>query len=219
MVNISISEKIFKKLSSLKLSVISCTVTLGKEDPKLWEEINTKVTEIASKLKVEDISKIPAIQASRRAYKACGKDPARYRVSAEALLRRVVKSVDLYKINNVVDLLNLASFTSGFSIGGYDQDKIEGDVLLGIGQKDEPYTGVGKGELNIENLPVFRDDKGAFGSPTSDSQRTMVTDNTSSFLMVIFGFEANETLEETTSYAISLLEKYAEAKNIENQII
>src|SRR5690606_16509774 len=115
----------------------------------LWEEIQLKVTEIATHTKIEQISKIPAISASRKGYKACGKDPARYRLSAEALLRRVVNRNEIYQINNIVDVLNLISISSGFSIGGYDSDKIKGAVTFGIGEKDEPYTGIGRGELNI----------------------------------------------------------------------
>ena len=219
MVSISISDNLFKKLPGLNLSTIYCELEVAKGSSVLWDTITEKIKGIASGLKVEDISKIPQIQASRKAYKACGKDPARYRLSAEALLRRIVKNVALYQINNVVDLLNLVSFSSGFSIGGYDFDKIKGDIIFGIGEEGEAYRGVGKGELNIGLLPVFRDQVGAFGSPTSDSERTMVTENTKRFLMVIIGFGANETLQGTTSYAIELLQNFASAKNIQTQII
>jgi DNA/RNA-binding domain of Phe-tRNA-synthetase-like protein len=102
------------------------------------------MNEIASTLQIEDISQIPAISASRKAYKACGKDPARYRLSAEALLRRVVNRNEIYQINNVVDLLNLVSISTGFSIGGYDADKIDGDIIYGIGKPNEPYIGIGR---------------------------------------------------------------------------
>jgi DNA/RNA-binding domain of Phe-tRNA-synthetase-like protein len=162
---------------------------------------------------------MPAINASRRAYKACGKDPARYRLSAEALLRRVLKRGEIYQINNVVDLLNLVSISTGFSIGGYDADKIEGDAAFGIGEKDEPYSGIGRGELNIECMPVFRDRNGAFGTPTSDSQRTSVSLNTKRFLMIIINYGASTSINEATEMAIYLLKKYAKATNIELKTI
>jgi DNA/RNA-binding domain of Phe-tRNA-synthetase-like protein len=118
----------------------------------------------------------------------------------------------------VVDLLNLVSISSGFSIGGYDSDKIEGDVVFGIGETNEPYQGIGRGELNIEGMPVFRDLKGAFGTPTSDSVRTSVSLETQRFLMIIIDYANSGDLGEATKHAINLLEKYANATNLENKL-
>jgi DNA/RNA-binding domain of Phe-tRNA-synthetase-like protein len=189
------------------------------EYPTLLELIQRELTDLQNQLSVEDISKIPSIQSSRIGYKSLGKDPARYRLSAEALLRRVVKGKGLYQVNNVVDLLNLTSVKSGFSIGGYDANKIEGDVQLSIGKANEPYEAIGRGDLNIEFLPTFRDQNGPFGSPTSDSVRTMVTPKTQQFLMPIFNFGGHENLEEVMRDAISLLEKYATGSSFETWII
>ncbi len=219
MKNISISDNLAKKVPDIQLSCIECDVRTVNTDKQLWSEIQKKVNELSSYLKVEDISKMPAVSSSRRAYKACGKDPARYRLSAEALLRRVVKRNEIYQINNVVDLLNLVSISTGFSIGGYDSDKIKGEIIFGIGEKNEPYQGIGRGELNIEFLPVFRDEKGAFGTPTSDSVRTSVTLQTTRFLMIIIGFGATLQLSEATDLAVALLKKYAQATRFELKII
>ncbi len=175
MPEITVSDELCTKVPALKLSCIECEVVLQSKNEELWNLVETKVAELAGKFQVDEISSIPAIAASRKAYKACGKDPARYRLSAEALLRRVVNRGEIYQINNVVDALNLVSISTGFSIGGYDAEKIKGDVVFGIGREGEPYTGIGRGELNIEGMPVFRDATGAFGTPTSDSERTSVT--------------------------------------------
>jgi DNA/RNA-binding domain of Phe-tRNA-synthetase-like protein len=217
---ISISDNLARKVPDIQLSCIECEVLTEKVNKHLWSVIQNKINELSTKLKVEDVSKIPSISASRRGYKACGKDPARYRLSAEALLRRVVKSSEIYQINNVVDLLNLVSISTGFSIGGYDAEKIEGDIIFGIGEKNEPYTGIGRGELNIEFLPVFRDAIGAFGTPTSDSVRTSVSLETKRFLMIIVDFGGEELqLSEATDLAVALLEKYAGAVNFEIKLI
>jgi DNA/RNA-binding domain of Phe-tRNA-synthetase-like protein len=136
-------------------------------------------------------------------------------LSAEALLRRTVQGKELYRVNNVVDLLNLVSVSTGFSIGGYDAGKIDGAVVFGIGHADEPYEGIGRGKLNIESLPVFRDNLGAFGSPTSDSVRTSVTLETKRFLMIIIDFGALPELEQATEMAVKLLKNYAKADNFE----
>ncbi|MCK5372347.1 MAG: hypothetical protein KAQ62_27485, partial [Cyclobacteriaceae bacterium] len=172
-----------------------------------------------SELTVETISQKPTIKSTKEAYRKLGKDPSRYRPSAEALTRRIVKGKGLYNVNNVVDLLNLVSLESGFSIGGYDADKIEGSIEFGIGRPDEPYQAIGRGNLNIENLPLFRDASGAFGSPTSDSIRTMVTDQTTSFLMILIDFSDDENLEHFVERSVELLEKYASATLVETKVI
>lgn len=219
MVSISISPEVKSKCPQLQLGCIQCNLEVTNKYPALLELIKEELTELQNQLKVEDIAKIPSIQSSRIGYKSLGKDPARYRLSAEALLRRVVKGKGLYQVNNVVDLLNLTSVKSGFSIGGYDVEKIEGEIQLSIGKANEPYKAIGRGELNIEFLPTFRDQKGPFGSPTSDSVRTMVTPQTTKFLMPIFNFGGHDNLEEVIRDAISLLEKYAAGSSFETLII
>jgi DNA/RNA-binding domain of Phe-tRNA-synthetase-like protein len=215
MVTVSVSEELKTLLPELVLSCIECDVLVHEEHEELWAEIEEKTNKLAASLKVETISRLPAIAASRRGYKACGKDPARYRLSAEALLRRTVQGKELYRVNNVVDLLNLVSVSTGFSIGGYDAGKIDGAVVFGIGHADEPYEGIGRGKLNIESLPVFRDNLGAFGSPTSDSVRTSVSLETKRFLMIIIDFGALPELEQATEMAVKLLKNYAKADNFE----
>jgi DNA/RNA-binding domain of Phe-tRNA-synthetase-like protein len=215
MSKITVSVELAQKVPDLELACIECDVVLQPVNEELWNEIQYKIIELNSQFQIEDISKIPAIAASRKAYKACGKDPARYRLSAEALLRRVVNRNEIYQINNVVDLLNLVSISTGFSIGGYDADKIEGDIIYGIGKPNEPYIGIGRGELNIEGMPVFRDEKGAFGTPTSDSERTSVSMQTKRFLMIIIDYAVSQKLNEATNFAKKLLGKYAQATNFE----
>jgi len=213
--NISIHSVVKEKCPSLELGCIQCQVQIVDHYPNLLQLIETELFFLQKNIQVEDIAKMMTIQSSRKGYKALGKDPARYRLSAEALLRRVVKGKGLYQVNNVVDVLNLVSVKSGYSIGGYDVDKIQGDIQLGIGTKEEQYEAIGRGELNIEYLPVFRDEQGAFGSPTSDSTRTMVSPQTNQFLLAIFNFGQHDNLEEVMNDTSILLEKYAAAKNLE----
>ncbi len=217
--NISITEKLRNLCPKIQLSCIECDVEITEKDDDLWKIINRRCADLEAILQTEDIKNNPAIAAARLAYKACGKDPARYRLSAEALLRRVVSGKGLYQINSVVDLLNFVSISTGFSIGGYDVDKIEGAVKMGVGEKDEPYTGLGRGELNIEGMPVFRDDKGAFGTSTSDSERTGVTLSTKRFLMVIVSYGSDEGLEEATELGTECLRQYASADQFEFELI
>lgn len=216
---ISISPEIKEKCPDLVLGCFSCDLTWAANSETLNEAIENTCTKLAENLSRPEISQIDTIASSRVAYKALGKDPSRYRLSAEALLRRVVTGKGLYQINTIVDTLNMISIDTGYSIGGYDLNTIEGDIVLGIGAHDEPYEGIGKGLLNIECLPVFRDDKGAFGTPTSDSTRTMVTEKTHSFLMIFLNFGNHASLTEVLAETSNLYQKFTNATNCQTFII
>lgn len=216
---ISIAPQVLEKCPQLKLGVLSLSVEVKNDYPELLDKIRDESIGIASKLSIEDIRKKPAITAGRNAYKALGKDPARYRLSAEALLRRVVNGKGLYHINNVVDALNLVSIKTGISIGGYDQSNIIGDALLDVGRAKEPYEAIGRGGLNMEFMPLLRDEFSAFGSPTSDSTRTMVTPEMNTFLMVFFSFAGAHELDAALSYAEELLSAYASGKTLIKETI
>jgi DNA/RNA-binding domain of Phe-tRNA-synthetase-like protein len=219
MTTVEISDEIRVLLPRLALGCVECEVKIELQNEALWVDIERICHQISGGLPLDEISKQPAIAASRSAYKRCGKDPARYRLSSEALMRRVVKGMELYRINNIVDLVNLVSLESGMSIGGYDADKIAGSAILSIGKEGEPYEAIGRGELNIAGLPVFRDNVSAFGSPTSDSVRTSVTNETCRFLMVIVGFIGQSETEKVMRRSVGLLQQYGFAAHIEQRIV
>ncbi len=215
MQTIGIEQEIRTKVPKLRLLSLECDVKVEESSSGLSRILDETCQKLRSTLSLETIRQIPAIRDSRIAYRAAGKDPARYRLSAEALMRRVVKGEELYRISNVVDLLNLVSLNTGFSIGGYDSSKITGTVRFGIGGTNELYTGIGRGLLNIEGLPVFRDDDGAFGSPTSDSLRTCVDSGTQRFLMIIIDFGGSSELDAAGAMAASFLRQFAGGDNLE----
>lgn len=179
--------------------------------PALWDEIERFRRDYCSRHTTDSIKAMPAIQATREAYKRCGKDPSRYRPSSEALVRRILKGNDLYRVDTAVDLINLASIAYGYSIGGFDEDKITGDTLtLGIGQSGEPYEGIGRGPLNIEGLPVYRDSQGGIGTPTSDNERTKLSLDTRRLLAIVNGYDGNrEQVAACARYMADLLRQYA----------
>lgn len=178
----------------------------------LWGEIDEFARRLTTDSCMEDIKLQPVIAATREAYKRCGKDPGRYRPSAEALRRRLLRGIPLYQIDTLVDLINLVSLRTGHSIGGFDADKIEGSVLeLGVGRADEPFEGIGRGVLNIEGLPVYRDAIGGIGTPTSDNERTKMDLNTTHILAIVNGYNGKEGLQEAAEMILQLLGKYAEA--------
>lgn len=211
MIEIAVSPEFRLKWPSIELGCLECNLVVSLQNETLWKKIDESCLDIDSSLKVEEICEIPAISLTRKAYKALGKDPARYRPSAEALIRRLVKGYGIYRVNNVVDILNLVSMVTGFSIGGYDFEKIQPPVFLSVGKNDDIYEGIGRGELNIEGLPVLRDQLGAFGSPTSDSNRTSVDINTQKFLLVIFGFGDYSSIPAAIQFAEKLIVEFASA--------
>ena len=216
MKNVVKTDAFTSAVSLYKGVAISCSVSNSSYNEELWLEIDSLCAEFGSKYKVEDINKRETINATRQAYKALGKDPNRYRPSAEALCRRIIKEKSLYKINTLVDLINLISIKTGYSIGGFDEDKISGDTLvLDAGTKDDVLCGIGRGLLNIDGLPVFRDQEGGIGTPTSDNERTKLHEDSVKLLMIINGYSGEDGLRECVEYSKHLLKKYAEGENFE----
>lgn len=179
-------EDIRRAAPGLKVYTIEADVANPPTPDGLWDEILAACREMNTKYELANIRHRPAIDAIRNAYKALGKEPNRYRPSSEALMRRAVKGLDLYRSLTCIDLINLVSLVSGHSIGGFDADKIEGSMLtLGAGREGEPYEGIGRGELNIAGMPVFRDTIGGIGTPTSDNERTKLSPDTRRIFMTV----------------------------------
>ncbi|OPL09382.1 MAG: hypothetical protein AVO33_00765 [delta proteobacterium ML8_F1] len=133
-----------------------------------------------------DYKNFPAIHGGRKLYRHFKKDPTRYRLSSEGMIRRIQRDKPLHAINRLVDIMNHYSIITGRPVGLYDFKKIRGPVEFTLGKASEVYEGVGRGLLNITDLPVLKDLEGPFGSPTSDSVRTATTMETGTFLSVVF---------------------------------
>lgn len=210
MIHIEVSDEIRQACPQFKGIAVYAKVENSAYCAALWEEIARFTRTYQQQYTVDSIKQMETIQATREAYKRCGKDPSRYRPSGEALCRRLLKGMDLYQIDTLVDLINLVSIATGYSIGGFDADKIQGETLtLGIGKKDEPYEGIGRGPLNIEGMPVYRDAAGGIGTPTSDHERTKLSLGTTHLLAVVNGYSGEKGLPEAAAYIQDLLRKYA----------
>lgn len=220
MIQITLSEDILAACPDLHVLAIACRVRNTESDLRLWDEIAQEEETVRQTMKLEEVNKWLPIRATRQAYKKLGKDPNRYRPSAEALRRRILRGLPLYRIDTLVDLINLVSIRSGYSIGGFDAMKIQGDrLVLGVGREGEVYRGIGRGELNIAGLPVYRDDVGGIGTPTSDEERTKIDMETTSLLMIINGYSGENGLMEAGRYAAERLRKYNEASDMEAMLI
>lgn len=180
---------------------------------ELWDEIHELEERFRRELTTESLKELSGIAATRRVYKACGKDPSRYRPASEQLIRRMLQGKELYQIDTLVDLVNLASIAFGYSIGGFDADQFVGDTLtLGIGREGEPYEGIGRGMLNIAGLPVYRDAVGGVGTPTSDNERTKMTLQTTHLAVLINGYDGDEKrVRDNAEFIQQLVRRYCQS--------
>lgn len=217
---IIISDEIQKICPSLTLGIVQAKVTNSPTPQFLSEEMTALETEFRQQYTLEELNKRPAILATRLAYKALGKEPGRYRPSAEALCRRILREIPLYRVDTLVDIINIVSVKTGFSIGAFDLNKIEGEkLILGVGKAGEEFEAIGRGQLNIEGLPVYRDTVGGIGTPTSDHDRTKITSDTRQLLVIINGYNGEEGLQRAINLSVDLLKKYADAKEIQSIIL
>ncbi len=219
MIEIQIDKQL-KENCKVSLGCIFYKTNVVKNNEELWNYIeNNIIDQIQQEYTLDNLTEQINIKTSRKAYKTLGKEPSRYRVSSESLIRRILQGKGLYKINNVVDTNNLISIETGYSVGSYDLGKLQGGINFRIGKEGEKYQGIGKEMINIENLPVFADDLGAYGSPTSDSTRTMITEKSKDILTVLISFNGPEGLDKSIAIAHKYLVKYANAENIYSIIV
>jgi len=216
---VSVDEVLKKKCPRTALGCVTAQVEAHPSPAELIEEMLGRVQEILRLPYARGVLESPQILATRAGYKALGKDPARYRGSAEALLRRVIAGKGLPQINAVVDVINLVSVESRLPIGLYDLAHVSGDIVFRAGRAGETYKGIGKYDLNLEGLPIFCDALGPHGSPTSDSERTMVTGETPQVLGIIISFGGADGLERWAQRMVELLQRYASAKECEVAIV
>lgn len=198
-------------------AIVTAKVKNSPTSALLHSEISDAAASLRTDFTTESIKTRPGIAATRMAYRSLGKDPSRYRPACEQLARRILQGKELYSIDSLVDLVNLVSLLSGYSTAALDAEHIANeDILLGVGAANEPYEAIGRGLLNIENLPVYRDSTGAFATPTSDSTRTQVTTSTTHIAVLINGYDGNETeVRKAAEKTIDLLLRFAEAKACE----
>ncbi|MBR3109899.1 MAG: hypothetical protein IKH35_01765 [Prevotella sp.] len=211
--NIIVSQEIESVCPMFVGAAVEAQVVNTPYSKELWDEIHELEERFRQELTTESLKDLPSIAATRRVYKACGKDPSRYRPASEQLIRRMLQGKELYQIDTLVDLINLASIAYGYSIGGFDADKFVGDTLtLGVGREGEPYEGIGRGMLNIAGLPVYRDAEGGVGTPTSDHERTKMTMATTHLVVLINGYDGNEQrVADNAHFIQELLRKYAQS--------
>lgn len=196
---IQISSKLCELVPNFKIGVIHYTnIEVGKSPQMVKGRLQLFQESLYFDLENKNVNDLEGIKEWRQIFKTGGKDPNRYRHSAEALYRRVKKQNYLQPVNSATDLNNFFSLQYQVPIGIYDADKLEGTIIMRLGEEGEEYLGLNERPNSLHNLIITSDDKGPFGSPFVDSERTCVTESTKNALLIIYlrpslGFEeANE---------------------------
>ncbi|HSL19958.1 MAG TPA: phenylalanine--tRNA ligase beta subunit-related protein [Vicinamibacterales bacterium] len=170
------------------LDHIITLAVLGLDDLHVRERdevLDEPLAEAAARLRgTADVE--PHMAATRSMYRKVGIDPTKTRPSSEALLRRIKKGEGLPRINTLVDICNWCSAEFQLPYGLYDRERILGNVQFRLGDDGEEYRGIRKDTVHVAGRPTLADSSGAFGNPTSDSARTMVTPSTTQALVVVF---------------------------------
>lgn len=216
--NITIDESIKAITPHFSVGVIEMEVEVF-DNPLLNIEIDLIENEIRDSINIKDVVNLDIIKDGRDAYKKYGKDPSRYRLAVESLYRRLAKGNKLYRINNLVDVGNVLSIKTRKSIAVLDYDKIEGNIKIRLGRDEDVYEGIGRGKINISNIPLYEDDISPFGSVTSDTFRTSISNDTKKVLLFIISFSEKDDLIDEINLAINLYKKYCKANKYNSYIV
>lgn len=160
--------------------------SVREQDPQLSAVVDAECAALRARYGEGRSSEVPGTADARTLYKALGIDPTKTRPANEALLRRALKGETLYRINTLVDALNLVSLREQLPFGLYDLDRVRPPVELRLGAAGEAYEGIRKGAVQVAGRPVLVDAEGPFGNPTSDSLRTSITLATTRCLVVAY---------------------------------
>ncbi len=219
MIALSIDAELKRLVPRVCVGTLVGRVVVVPQDAELWQEIDRRVQQIHQQFTLESLRREPQIQGLWNAYKALGNDPTRYRGSSESLGRRIIQGKGLYQVNSVVDINNLVSLESLFSVGTVDLERVRPPIVLRPGRAQESYAGIGRGAIKLEAIPVFVDQLGPFASTTSDSERSMVSLTTERILMLVISFDGPAGLDDALRRAGDLLTRYAQARELETAVV
>ena len=205
---IQISSQITTLIPHFKLGIIEYKgITVGESPQMLKGRLQLFQESIFFDLEGKAVTDLPSIQEWRQIFKQTGKDPNRYRHSAEALYRRIQKQNYLASTQSAIDVNNFFSLQYQVPIGIYDVEKIHGSVSVRIGEEKEEYLGLNGRMNSLNHLIVTSDELGPFGSPYVDSNRSPVTESTKNALQIIY-LQPSTDLENANRLTESLMKMF-----------
>lgn len=216
--NLTIKDSILSKIPEFNIIPYAITFNDDYVATTKTEDINRLIDELIkeyqSKYVYEDIPNIIKLKETRDGYKKIGKDPSHTRPACEALLRRIIKGKGLYLLGDVIDLGNILSLYTLRSVCVVDYNKLVGDVVIDIGTSNDSFNGINRDLINMDKMIVYKDSVSAFGSPTSDTMRTIVDSNTHKIFIMIICFSNND-LDNDEQMLVNLYTKYTSITKIE----
>lgn len=184
---ISLSKVLCSIVPGFQVGVLNYrNIMVGHSPQMFMGKMQTFQESLFFDIENKNITDLEGIKEWRQVFKQTGKDPNRYRHSAEALYRRIKKQNYLTAVNSAIDVNNFFSMKYQIPIGIYDIEKITGDVTITIGQENDEYIGLNGRANSLNNLIVSTDQVSPFGSPFVDSERTAVTEATKNTLQIVY---------------------------------
>jgi DNA/RNA-binding domain of Phe-tRNA-synthetase-like protein len=205
------------ELPAVKLGIVEAdALRVTPADEKLSRLMDDICNRKIRELTIEALAEAESTRAVRSMFRTWNMDPSKYRPSSEALLRRIVQGKGLYRVSNVVDIGNLISLETGWPLGCYDRTKILPPIVFRHGAAGEHYEGIGKRTWHLEGRPVLADPDGPFGSPISDSTRTMITEGARDVLVAMYApaGASDGSIEAATARLGERLTAYAGASAV-----
>ncbi len=185
---ITIHPEILQKTPGFRFGYLELEdLTVSETPAEFWDEFDMELNAVREMLEDSELAKTPFIEGMRKLYRAWRVDPARYRPSAERLLRRVLKKNELFKVNTVVDVCNRISIRHMLPLGLYDREKVVGKMEFRFGKPGQSYLGITGLDITAEDKPVVCDSEGAIGSATTDSRRTAVDEMSKAVVLLVYG--------------------------------
>lgn len=183
-----------------ELKVGQSTSSFEEYEQEIFAEIRFQMT-------LEDAKDDSIFRSYRDLYWSFGMDPTKLRVSSEAVLRRIINGLNLWRISDIVDIINLASAYHKIPIGLIDTSKLDGNLVIRTAHKGEIFQRIGGKTITCRGREIVVADETkivCFGYATHDSEFTMITKDTSCALVLLYGAEAVTQLLMDDALAITL---------------
>jgi DNA/RNA-binding domain of Phe-tRNA-synthetase-like protein len=160
---IYVENEIFNKYPEAEIGYLVAQVSITRCDPFVEELKQGLGKHLESQgINATNFVVHPSISLWRKVYEEdFHVKPKTYRSSIEALLRRVVTGKQIWSICNVVDLYNCCSVLSLLPMGGYDLNKVSGDIGIRFGKEGESFLALGERQrADVKsNHVVYADDR------------------------------------------------------------
>ena len=206
MTKLIIADEVYKRYPALRIGIVIATdIQVRESDPDLVQLKRLVEERVkAQGFTVSSLTKHPFIASWRWVYKSFGADPRRYRPSAEAIVRRVMRGEAIPRINTAVDAYLVVECAHLLPIGGYDLQPVVGDISLRFSPGGERFVPLGKTEPEFtdQGEVVYSDDKRVLTRQWNhrDCDETKITTATKELALFV---EAAETVVPTESLGLA----------------